>query len=468
MEIINNQYMERIEKDTLGEVIVDSDKMWGAQTQRAYKNFEFSLFPMPMEIIYALAIVKKAAAAANADLGALPEEKASLIIKACDEIIAGEYDDQFPLLIWQSGSGTQTNMNMNEVIANIAHIINGGDIMDTKKTLHPNDDVNRSQSTNDVFPTAVYIACAKVIYEHTLPALVTLQSSLQQKADEFMDVVKIGRTHLMDATPVTLGQEFSAFASQIKHCINYIKDAVESLSVLAIGGTATGTGINTPPGFDIKAVEYINTFSGYEFYVSENKFESLAIHDAIVHASAALNTTAMSLFKIANDIRLLASGPRCGIGEILIPSNEPGSSIMPGKVNPTQCEAVTMACTKIFGNNATIGFANSQGHFQLNVFKPLLGYCLIESARLLAEASHSFTVHCVDGIEPNINNINHNLDNSLMLVTALSPIIGYDKAASIAKNAHNNGTTLREEAIESGFISAEDFDAAINKEKMVL
>ncbi len=456
--------MERIEKDTLGEVIVECDKMWGPQTQRAYKNFEFSSFPMPMEIIYALALVKKPAAADKSDLNAISREKAELIMKACDKILEGDYDDQFPLLIWQSGSGTQTNMNMNEVIANVAHILNGGDIMDKEKALHPNDDVNHSQSTNDIFPTAMYIACTKVICEHTLPALVTLQSSLQLKADEFMSIVKIGRTHLMDATPVTLGQEFSAYASQIKHCIGYIKDALDSLSVLAIGGTATGTGINTPPGFDLKSVEYINTFSGYKFYVSDNKFESLAMHDAIVHASAALNTTAMSLFKIANDIRLYASGPRCGIGEITIPSNEPGSSIMPGKVNPTQCEAVTIVCTKIFGNNATIGFANSQGHFQLNVFKPLLGYCLIESARLLAEATHSFTIHCVDGIEPNIHNIEHNLNNSLMLVTALSPIIGYDKAASIARKAHLNGTTLREEAIASGFIIEEDFDKAIEKE----
>ena len=457
--------MERIEKDTLGEVIVENDKLWGPQTQRAYNNFEFSNYMMPMEIIYALALVKKAAAAANRDLNILSHNKAELIMKACDKIIDGEYDDQFPLLIWQSGSGTQTNMNMNEVIANIANILNGGKLTDKIKTLHPNDDVNKSQSTNDIFQTAMYIACTKVIYEHTLPALVTLQSSFQQKSDEFSDIVKIGRTHLMDATPVKLGQEFSAYTSQIKHCITYIKDSLKSLSVLAIGGTATGTGLNAPPGFDLKAVSYINNLSGYQFTVSDNKFESLSMHDALVNTSAALNTTAMSLFKIANDIRLYASGPRCCIGELIIPSNEPGSSIMPGKVNPTQCEAMTMVCTKIFGNDATIAFANSQGHFQLNVFKPVMSFCLIESARLMAEATHSFTIHCIDGIEPNMTVINKNLDNSLMLVTALSPIIGYDKAAFIAKNASSNGTTLKEEAIKSGFISAEDFDKAIEKEK---
>ena len=460
--------MERIEKDTLGEVIVEEDKLWGPNTQRACNNFEFSIFPMPMEVIYALALVKKAAAAANDILNAISHVKANLIMKACDKIMAGEYDDQFPLFIWQSGSGTQTNMNVNEVIANIGHILNGGNLIDKVKYLHPNDDVNRSQSTNDVFPSALYIACTKVISEHTLPALVTLQSALQFKADEFMPIIKTGRTHLMDATPVSLGQEFSAYASQIKHCIGYIKNALEPLSVLAIGGTATGTGLNAPPGFDLKAVEYINNYSGYEFKVSDNKFESLEIHDAITNASAALNTTAMSLYKIASDIRLYASGPRCGIGELFIPSNELGSSIMPGKINPTQCEVVTMVCAKIFGNNNTIAFANSQGHFQLNVFKPLLGYCLIESARLLAEASHSFTVHCVEGIEPNLPIINRNLDNSLMLVTALSPIIGYDNASHIARSAFVNGTTLREEALKSGLITPEQFDEAIEKEKKIL
>ncbi|MDD4142468.1 MAG: class II fumarate hydratase, partial [Bacteroidales bacterium] len=425
----------RIEKDTLGEVKVDVNNLWGAQTQRAYENFEFTSYKMPMEVIYALVLVKKAAAAANADLKVLSREKADIIIRACDEIFDGEYDEEFPLHIWQSGSGTQTNMNVNEVIANLGHILNGGRITDKRKILHPNDDVNKSQSTNDVFPTAMYIACTKVISENTLPALVTLQSSLQQKADDFDDIVKTGRTHLMDATPVTLGQEFSAYASQIKHCIEYIKQSLESLTELAIGGTATGTGLNTPPGYDLKVVQYINKFSGMEFCVSDNKFESLAVHDAMVNVSSAIKTTAMSLFKIANDIRLEASGPRCGIGEIILPANEPGSSIMPGKVNPTQCEAVTMVCAKIFGNDATVAFANSQGHFQLNVFKPVMAFCLIESARLLAETVNSFNNHCVTGIEPNYDNIEKNLNNSLMLVTALSPQIGYDKAAAIAKLA---------------------------------
>ena len=457
--------MERTERDTLGEVNIQSDKYWGPQTQRAHNNFEFTQHKMPIEIIYALALVKKAAAKANADLQVLSPEKAELIVKACDKIINGDHDDQFPLYIWQSGSGTQTNMNLNEVIVNIAQEINGGNLNDEKKFLHPNDDVNKSQSTNDVFPTAVYIASTKVISEHTLPALVNLQYSLQTKADDFMHIIKTGRTHLMDATPLSLGKEFAGYASQVNHAIHYIKQSLKSLSTLAIGGTATGTGINAPGGFDIKAVEYICRLSGYDFEVSDNKFESLSVHDAIVNTSAALTTAAMSLFKIANDIRLYASGPRCGIGELLLPANEPGSSIMPGKVNPTQCESLTMACAKIFGNNATIGFANSQGQFQLNTFKPLLGYCLIETARLLAESVHSFTIHCVNGIEPNLPVIQKNLDNSLMLVTAISPLVGYDKAAQIAKKALLNGTTLREEAIASGFIDAESFDEAIEKAK---
>ncbi|MDR2084645.1 MAG: class II fumarate hydratase [Bacteroidales bacterium] len=457
----------RIEHDTLGEVKVDNSKMWGAQTQRAFENFEFSLYTMPMEIIYALAIVKKAAAAANADLNVLSQRKADLIMQACDEIIDGEYDDQFPLRIWQSGSGTQTNMNVNEVIANIAQINSGGKLTDKKKVLHPNDDVNKSQSTNDTFPTAMYIACFKILSETTLPALVTLHTALQQKADEFAYIVKTGRTHLMDATPVTLGQEFSAYSSQIKHCIEYLKQSMEYLTELAIGGTATGTGLNTPPGYDLKTVEYINKFSGYEFQVAENKFEALAIHDALVNASSAIRTAAMSLFKIANDIRLEASGPRCGIGEIIIPSNEPGSSIMPGKVNPTQCEAVTMVCAKIFGNDATIAFVNSQGHFQLNVFKPVMAFCFIESARLLAEVINSFNVHCITGIEPNYENIQKNLDNSLMLVTALTPKIGYEKAAVIAKTAYNENITLREAALKLEFVTEEEFDEIINPENMV-
>ena len=457
----------RMEQDTLGEMKVDNDNLWGAQTQRAHENFEFSAYTMPMEMIYALAIVKKAAAAANADLNALSRKKAELIMQACDEIIDGEHDGEFPLRIWQSGSGTQTNMNVNEVIANIAHINNGGKITDKKKVLHPNDDVNKSQSTNDTFPTAMYIACFKVLSESTLPALVTLHSTLQQKADDFSYIIKTGRTHLMDATPVTLGQEFSAYASQIKHCIEYLKQSMEYLTELAIGGTATGTGLNTPPGYDLKAVEYINKFSGYQFQVAENKFEALAVHDALVNASSTIKTTAMSLFKIANDIRLEASGPRCGIGEIIIPSNEPGSSIMPGKVNPTQSEAVTMVCAKIFGNDATIAFANSQGHFQLNVFKPVMAFCFIESARLLAEVLTSFNNHCITGIEPHYENIKKNLDNSLMLITALTPKIGYEKAAMIAKTAYSENTTLREAALKLQFVTAEEFDEFINPANMV-
>ncbi|MDL2228365.1 class II fumarate hydratase [Bacteroidales bacterium OttesenSCG-928-K03] len=457
----------RIEQDTLGEMKVDSDKLWGAQTQRAYENFEFSAYLMPPEIIYTLALVKKAAAAANLELNVLSQKKAELIMQACDEIMDGEHDDQFPLPVWQSGSGTQTNMNINEVIANIAQINNGGKLTDKRRVLHPNDDVNKSQSTNDTFPTAMYIACFKVLSESTLPALVTLHTTLLQKSDEFSDIIKTGRTHLMDATPVTLGQEFSAYASQIKHCIDYLKESMEYLTELAIGGTATGTGLNTPPGYDLIAVEYINKFSGYQFQVAENKFEALAIHDALVNASSAIKTAAMSLFKIANDIRLEASGPRCGIGEIIIPSNEPGSSIMPGKVNPTQCEAVTMVCAKIFGNDATIAFANSQGHFQLNVFKPVMAFCFIESARLLAEVVTSFNLHCVTGIEPHYDNIQKNLDNSLMLVTALTPKIGYEKAAIIAKTAYNENITLREAAIKLDFVTAEEFDEVVNPENMV-
>lgn len=457
----------RIEQDTIGEVKVDSNRLWGAQTQRAFENFEFSAYPMPMEIIYALAIVKKAAAAANADLNVLSRKKADLIMQACDEIIDGEHDEEFPLRIWQSGSGTQTNMNINEVISNIAQINSGGKASDKKKILHPNDDVNKSQSTNDSYPTAMYIACFKVLSESTLPALVTLQTTLQQKTDEFSDIIKTGRTHLMDATPVTLGQEFSAYASQIKHCIDYLKESMEYLKELAIGGTATGTGLNTPPGYDLKTVEYINNFSGYEFQVAENKFEALAIHDALVNASSAIKTTAMSLFKIANDIRLEASGPRCGLGEIIIPSNEPGSSIMPGKVNPTQCEAVTMVCAKIFGNDTTIAFANSQGHLQLNVFKPVMAFCFIESARLLAEAVNSFNTHCITGIEPHYENIQKNLDNSLMLVTALTPKIGYEKAAVIAKTAYKDNTTLREAALKLEFVTGEEFDEIVNPDNMV-
>ncbi len=457
----------RIEKDTLGEINVEVSKYWGAQTQRASENFEFSSHKMPIEIIYAIAIVKKAAASANADLKVLSTDKADLIIKACNEIIDGDYEDQFPLTIWQSGSGTQTNMNLNEVIANIGHVLNGGKLTDKNKILHPNDDVNKSQSTNDVFPTAMNLACFKVIAETTLPALVKLQSSLQQKANEFANIIKSGRTHLMDATPVTLGQEFSAYASQIAHGIENIKSSIELLKELPIGGTATGTGLNTPAGYDLKVVEYINKFTGYKFVVCDNKFEGLATHDAINMTSGAIKTTAMSFFKIANDIRLLASGPRCGIGEIILPSNEPGSSIMPGKVNPTQCEAVTMACAKILGNDLTISFANSQGHLELNTFKPVIAECLIESAQLLAEAAISFHNQCLSGIHPNYDRIERNLDDNIMLVTALTPKIGYDKAAQIAKKAYDENKTLKQAAKELKYIREDQFNKIVKPEDMV-
>ncbi|MGI6717674.1 MAG: class II fumarate hydratase [Bacteroidales bacterium] len=457
----------RIEKDTLGEIKVEVSKYWGPQTQRAKENFEFSSHKMPIEIIYAIAIVKKAAASANADLKAIPVDKAKLIIDACNEIIDGDYEDQFPLTIWQSGSGTQTNMNLNEVIANLGHVLNGGNLTDNVKSLHPNDDVNKSQSTNDVFPTAMNLACFKVIAETTLPALVTLQTSLQQKASEFSNIIKSGRTHLMDATPVTLGQEFSAYASQIAHGIDNIKSSIELLKELPIGGTATGTGLNAPAGYDLKVIEYINKFTGYKFVVCHNKFEGLAVHDAINIVSGAIKTTAMSFFKIANDIRLLASGPRCGIGEIILPSNEPGSSIMPGKVNPTQCEAVTMACAKILGNDLTISFSNSQGHLELNTFKPVIVQCLIESAQLLAESANSFNNQCLSGIRPNYDRIHENLENNIMLVTALSPKIGYDKAAQIAKKAYDENKSLKQAAKELKYIREDQFDKIVKPEKMV-
>jgi fumarate hydratase class II len=456
----------RIEKDTMGTIEVPADRYWGAQTQRSVENFKIGGQRMPIEVIYAFAILKKAAALTNLECGVLPKEKAEIITKVCDEILAGKLDDHFPLVVWQTGSGTQSNMNVNEVISNRAIELLGGE-MGSKKPIHPNDDVNKSQSSNDTFPTAMHIAAYKLIAEHTLPKIQELHSTLAAKAKAFMKIVKIGRTHLMDATPLTLGQEFSGYASQIDHGMRAIKNTLPHLSEIALGGTAVGTGINTPKGFSEKVAKKIAELSGLPFVTGENKFEGLACHDAIVEASGALKTVAAGLMKIANDIRLLASGPRCGIGEILIPENEPGSSIMPGKVNPTQCEAMTMVCAQVFGNDVAINIGGMNGHFELNVFKPLMIYNLIMSARLLGDACDSFNKNCAIGIEPNHERIKQNLENSLMLVTALNPVIGYDKAAAVAKKAHKEGMTLREAAVSLGYLTAEEFDKHVVPEKMV-
>lgn len=457
----------RIEKDTMGEVKVPAEKYWAAQTERSRNNFKIGpAASMPDEIIEAFGYLKKAAAYANCELGVLPEEKRNLIAQVCDEIIAGKLDDQFPLVIWQTGSGTQSNMNVNEVVSNRAHVLNGGKLGD-KSIIHPNDDVNKSQSSNDTYPTAMHIAAYKKIVEITIPCIERLQKTFTKKAEEFKDVVKIGRTHLMDATPLTLGQEFSAYSAQLEFGLRALKHTLPHLSQLALGGTAVGTGLNTPKGYDVKVAAYIAQFTHLPFVTAENKFEALATHDAIVETHGALKQIAMSLFKIANDIRLLASGPRSGIGEILIPENEPGSSIMPGKVNPTQCEAMTMVCTQVLGNDTTISFAGSQGQFQLNVFKPVMAANFLQSAQLLADACLSFNEHCVEGIQPNYPRIKMQLDNSLMLVTALNTHIGYENAAKIAKTAHKNGTTLREEAINLGLVTPEQFDEWVRPEDMV-
>ncbi len=457
----------RIEKDTMGEVKVPADKYWAAQTERSRNNFKIGPeASMPHEIIEAFGYLKKAAAFANTDLGVLPTEKRDLIAQACDEILARKLDDQFPLVIWQTGSGTQSNMNLNEVIANRAHVLNGGKLGE-KSIIHPNDDVNKSQSSNDTYPTAMHIAAYKKVVEATLPAIERLQKTLAAKSEEFKDVVKIGRTHLMDATPLTLGQEFSGYAAQLKFGLEAIKNTLPHLRQLALGGTAVGTGLNTPKGYDVKVAEYIAKFTGLPFITAENKFEALATHDAIVETHGALKQVAMSLFKIANDIRLLASGPRSGIGEILIPENEPGSSIMPGKVNPTQCEAMTMVAAQVLGNDTTISFAGSQGHFELNVFKPVMAANFLQSAQLIADVCVSFDEHCASGIQPNHPRIKHLLDSSLMLVTALNTHIGYENAAKIAKTAHKNGTTLREEAINLRLVSADDFDKWVVPADMV-
>jgi len=456
----------RIEKDTMGPVKVPAERYWGAQTQRSKDNFKIGDQKMPHEIIMAFAFLKKAAALTNHDLGVLTNEKAELISQVCDEILAGKLDDEFPLVIWQTGSGTQTNMNLNEVISNRAHVLQGCKLDEGKRFIHPNDDVNKSQSSNDTFPTAMHIAAYKAIVEITLPGVKTLRDTLKSKSDQFMDIVKIGRTHWMDATPLTLGQEFSGYVSQLDHGLKSLNNTLDHLSELALGGTAVGTGINTPKEYSEKVAQKIAELTGLPFRTAENKFESLASHDAIVEVHGALKTLAASLFKIANDIRFLASGPRCGISEILIPENEPGSSIMPGKVNPTQVEALTMVCAQVMGNDVAINIGGSNGHFELNVFKPLIIANFLQSARLLGEASLSFNEHCAKGIEPNYVNIKKNLDNSLMLVTALNPHIGYEKAAEIAKKAHKENLSLREASLKLGYVSPDDFDKWVNPAKM--
>lgn len=457
----------RVEHDTMGEVRVPAEKYWGAQTQRSKENFTIGAQLMPKEVIYAFAILKKAAAMANHECGVLPKEKMELIGKVCDEILNGELDDQFPLVVWQTGSGTQSNMNVNEVIANRAHVLSGGKLTDEKKVLHPNDDVNKSQSSNDTFPTAMHIAGYKMIVENTIPKATSLMRTLKEKSEKFMDIVKIGRTHLMDATPLTLGQEFSGYVSQVDHGLRAIKNSLAHLSELALGGSAVGTGLNVPKNYDVIVAKYISELTGYPFKTAENKFESLAAHDAMVESSGAIKTLAVSLMKIANDIRLLASGPRSGIGELIIPENEPGSSIMPGKVNPTQAEAMTMVCAQVIGNDVAITTGGIYGHFELNVFKPVMITNLLHSARLLGDACDSFNKHCAVGIEPNYSVINRHVENSLMLVTALNTHIGYEKAAKIAKKAHKENKTLRETALELGFLTSEEFDKWVVPKNMV-
>lgn len=457
----------RIEHDTMGEVKVPADKYWGAQTQRSKQNFKIGAQLMPQEVIYAFAILKKAAAMANFDCGVLPKEKMELIGKVCDEILEGKLDDQFPLVVWQTGSGTQSNMNVNEVIANRGHVLNGGKLSDDKKFLHPNDDVNKSQSSNDTFPTAMHIAGYKMIFENTIPKATVLMNTLKTKSEKFMDVVKIGRTHLMDATPLTLGQEFSGYVSQINHGLRAINNTLAHLSELALGGSAVGTGLNVPKNYDFIVAKHIASLTGLPFVTAENKFESLAAHDAMVESSGGLKTLAVSLMKIANDIRLLASGPRSGIGELIIPENEPGSSIMPGKVNPTQAEAMTMVCAQVIGNDVAITTGGIYGHFELNVFKPVMITNLLHSARLLGDACESFNDHCAVGIEPNIPVIKKHVENSLMLVTALNTHIGYENAAKIAKKAHKENKTLREAAIELGLLTSEQFDQWVVPKNMV-
>ncbi|MDQ4139511.1 MAG: class II fumarate hydratase [Bacteroidota bacterium] len=457
----------RVEKDTMGPVNVPADKYWGAQTERSRNNFKIGPEgSMPKEIVYAFAYLKKAAAHANLELGVLPQDKCDIISQVCDEILAGQHDGEFPLVIWQTGSGTQSNMNVNEVIANRAHVLLGGSLNDEKKQINPNDDVNKSQSSNDTFPTAMHIAAYKQVVEITLPGLQTLRDSLHRKAEEFKDVVKTGRTHFMDATPLTLGQEFSGYVQQIDNSMRAIKNALEVVRELALGGTAVGTGLNTPQGYDVLVAQKIADFTGYPFITAPNKFEALAAHDAMVELSGALKRTAVALMKVGNDIRMLSSGPRSGIGEIIIPDNEPGSSIMPGKVNPTQPEALTMVCAQVIGNDVAVSVGGSMGHFELNVFKPLIAANVLQSARLLGDACVSFTVKCSDGIQANHEIIQRHLENSLMLVTALNPHIGYYKAAEIAKKAHKESTTLRQAAIATGYVTDEQFTEWVRPEDM--
>lgn len=459
----------RTEKDTMGEVRVPSDAYYGAQTQRSVENFKIAqdINKMPREIIRAFAFLKKAAAITNFDAGVLSKEKLDVITKVCDEILAGKLSDQFPLVVWQTGSGTQSNMNVNEVIAYRGHVLNGGKLSDKEKFLHPNDDVNKSQSSNDTFPTAMHIAAYKILHDLTLPALENLHKTFDKKSKDFMQIVKIGRTHFMDATPLTLGQEFSGYASQLDHGINAIKNTLPHLSELALGGTAVGTGINTPKGYAKNVAETIAELTGLPFVTAKNKFESLAAHDAIVETHGALKTVAVSLMKIANDIRMLSSGPRSGIGEISIPENEPGSSIMPGKVNPTQCEALTMIAAQVMGNDVAITIGGATGQFELNVFKPVMIYNFLHSARLIGDGCNSFNDHCAKGIEPIKGNIKKHVDNSLMLVTALNTRIGYYKAAEIAQKAHKENTTLREMAVKLGYVTPEEFDEWVNPANMV-
>lgn len=458
----------RIEKDTMGEVKVPADKYWGAQTERSRNNFKIGPeSSMPKEIIYAFAYLKKAAAQANQELGVLPKEKLDLIGKVCDEILEGKLDDQFPLVIWQTGSGTQSNMNGNEVIAYRGHVLNGGKLTDEKKALHPNDDVNKSQSSNDTFPTAMHIAAYKVTTEVTIPGIQKLRDTLAKKVIEFKSITKTGRTHFMDATPLTLGQEFSGYVQQLDNGIRSLKNALEMVRELALGGTAVGTGLNTPKGYDVLVAKKIADLTGYPFVTAPNKFEALAAHDAMVELSGALKRCAVSLMKIANDIRMLSSGPRCGIGEIIIPDNEPGSSIMPGKVNPTQPEALTMVCAQVIGNDTAVSVAGATGHFELNVFKPVIASNVLQSANLIGDACVSFTEKCAIGIQPNLPMLKQHLENSLMLVTALNTHIGYENAAKIAKKAHQENKTLREASVELGFLTSEQFDEWVRPEKMV-
>ncbi|MCC7532947.1 MAG: class II fumarate hydratase [Bacteroidia bacterium] len=458
----------RIEHDTMGEVKVPADKYWGAQTERSRNNFKIGPeASMPKEVIHAFAYLKKAAAHANCELGVLAAEKRDLISKVCDEILTGALDNQFPLVIWQTGSGTQSNMNANEVIAYRAHVLSGGSLNDANKILHPNDDVNKSQSSNDTYPTAMHIAAYKMVVETTIPGIIKLKETLAKKANEFNGIVKTGRTHFMDATPLTLGQEFSGYVQQLDNGVRALNNALEMVKELALGGTAVGTGLNAPKGYDVLVAKKIAEFTGLPFVTAPNKFEALAAHDAMVELSGALKRVAVSLMKIANDIRMLSSGPRSGIGEIIIPDNEPGSSIMPGKVNPTQPEAMTMVAAQVMGNDVAVSIGGSTGHFELNVFKPLIAANVLQSARLIGDVCVSFNDKCAVGIEANIPVIKQHLENSLMLVTALNTHIGYEKAAKIAKTAHKEGKTLREAAIQLGYLTNEEFDAWVRPEKMV-